>query len=129
MLKELKIGAVAKAAGVTVDAVRFYERRGILPAPQRRASGYRIYRETAVERIQFVKQLQTLGFSLDDILEVLGMLDSGAATCSNQQPRFAAVLQRIDDEMSALQATRNKISEVIERCQAGQCSLDPRVNS
>lgn len=119
----LSIGTVAKRAGVTVDTVRFYERRGILPAPERRSSGYRIYAANVVDRIRLVKDLQSLGLPLDEIVELLRMFDEGTATCENQQPRFEAVLARIDEELASLQATRNHIAQVLKRCKTGTCSL------
>ena len=117
----LKIGTVARLAEVSVDAVRYYERRGLLPPPQRRESGYRVFSETTVDRIRFVKQLQTLGFSLDDVGAVLTMLDDRTATCANQQPRMEAVLHRIDGEIAELRATRKRIARVLEQCQNGGC--------
>jgi DNA-binding transcriptional MerR regulator len=120
----MKIGEVARRASVSVDTVRFYERRGILPAPPRRASGYRIYGEGAVERILLVKYIQALGVELDEIRSMLAMLDAGTATCGNQRPRFEAMLARIDREIAALRATRSKIVRLFADCEAGKCSLD-----
>lgn len=119
----MKIGELARRAGVRVDTVRYYERRGILPAPGRRASGYRIYQEGAVERIRLVKYLQSLGFALDEISEMLRMLEAGTASCENQRPRFDAVVERIDAEIRALQTTREKIVRMVRMCQTGECSL------
>ncbi|MBV1859053.1 MAG: MerR family transcriptional regulator [Nannocystaceae bacterium] len=122
MSLQLKIGAVARLAEVSVDSVRYYERRGLLPTPDRRESGYRIFSEKTVERIRFVKQLQTLGFSLDEVADVLKMLDAGTATCENQQPRMAAVLARVDAEIAQLQTTRRRIADVLQTCQIGGCT-------
>src|SRR5262245_2308496 len=108
-MNAMKIGQVAKLAGVTIDAVRFYERRGLLPAPPRRTSGYRLYTEVTVERIRFTKSLQTMGFSLDEIVDVLGAVDSGAATCASERRRFEQVLARIDEKLAELRATRRKL--------------------
>jgi len=119
----MKIGEVARRASVSVDTVRFYERRGILPAPPRRSSGYRIYGEGAVERIRLVKYIQALGVELDEIRSMLAMLDAGTATCGNQRPRFEAMLGRIDREIAALRATRSKIVRLFADCESGRCSL------
>ena len=64
----MKIGQVAEQAGVTIDTVRFYERRGVLPAPNRTPSGYRVYEASTVERIRFTRALQHLGFTLGEAI-------------------------------------------------------------
>ena len=62
----MQIGELAKSAGVTVQTIRFYERKGLLPSPPRKESGYRIYDEADLRRLQFVRQVKRLGFSLDE---------------------------------------------------------------
>ncbi|MEL6339901.1 MAG: MerR family transcriptional regulator [Myxococcota bacterium] len=121
MDQDLKIGAVARRAEVSVDTVRYYERRGLLPQPRRLESGYRIYDAAIVDRIRFIQQMQPLGFRLDEVRDVLAMVDDGSATCKNQQGRFQAVLSRIDHEIAALRATRRKIVSVLNECQRGKC--------
>jgi DNA-binding transcriptional MerR regulator len=123
MAEEWTIGTVARHAGVSVDTVRYYERRGLLPAPSRRASGYRSYRSDAADRLRLIKQIQSLGLPLDDIRDLLSMLDSGSATCGNQRPRFEAVVQRIDAEIARLRAKREQILTLMERCSGGSCPL------
>lgn len=119
----IKIGDVARLADVTVDTVRFYERRGLLPPAERRPSGYRIYTDATVERIRFARSLQTLSFTLDEIIEVLSSVDKGTATCENQAHRFEIVLARIDRRIAELQATRRKAVHVLDRCRTGSCTL------
>ncbi len=67
----LSIGQLAKVSGVGVDAIRFYERRGLLPTPVRKASGYRVYGRDAAARLGFIRRAQTFGFSLDEIAVLL----------------------------------------------------------
>lgn len=73
----MKIGQVADEAGVSVDTVRFYERRGVLPAPDRMPSGYRTYTPAAVQRIRLARRLQTLGLTLDEVIGALHATDRG----------------------------------------------------
>ena len=73
----MKIGQVADAAGVSVDTVRFYERRGVLPAPERLPSGYRTYGSATVERIRLARRLQALGLTLDEVIDALHATDTG----------------------------------------------------
>jgi DNA-binding transcriptional MerR regulator len=127
----LSIGAVAKRAGVGIDTVRYYERRGVLPRAERRTSGYRAFRPQAVERIVFVKELQALGFSLDEIVEVLRLADVGAANCASVRGYAEATLARIDAKIKALTETRARLALAVAGCASGECAqieeVSPRV--
>jgi DNA-binding transcriptional MerR regulator len=123
MAETLKIGDVARRAGITVDAVRFYERRGVLPLPVRRASGYRQYSEATIERIRFAKSLQALGFTLDEIVDVLRAVDAGVASCERERPRFETVLARIDEKIGELSAIRRDLLATLKRCRDGSCTF------
>jgi DNA-binding transcriptional MerR regulator len=119
----LKIGEVAREAGVTVDAVRFYERRGVLPPAERQPSGYRSYTAETVERIRLTKSLQALGFTLDEVVDALGRLDTGDATCASERWRFEQVLERIDTKMAELRRVRRAVVGVLEASHAGRCQV------
>ena len=123
MQETLKIGAVARRAGVTLDTVRFYERRGVLPAPARRASGYREYSAATVERIRFAKALQGMGFTLDEVVAVLRDVDAGVGDCDRERPRFEAVLARVDEKIADLRAVRRGLAATLKRCSDGRCTL------
>lgn len=123
---ELKIGQVARRAEVSVDTVRFYERRGVIPAPSRRPDGYRAYPDATVQRIQLAKSLQALGFTLDEIIDALTSVDAGTASCESERWRFEAVLARIDDKLAELERVRAEVVEVIEGCRVGSCSIAER---
>ena len=124
----MTIGSVARAAGVSVDTVRFYERRRLLPVPARRPSGYRHYTAATVDRIRFAKTLQRLGFTLDEVVEVLRDVDAGIASCARETPRFTGVLARVDAEIAALVALRRELRTTLQRCRAGHCTLGGRVS-
>jgi DNA-binding transcriptional MerR regulator len=119
----VKIGQVATEAGVTVDTVRFYERRGLLPAPDRRPSGYREYPESTVERIRTARSLQSLGLRLDEIVDALRAHDSGSASCAGELWRLEAVVARIDARLAELRQTRREVTGAIADCRAGNCRL------
>lgn len=121
----MKIGEVAREAGVSVDTVRFYERRGVLPTADRRPSGYREYPASTVERIRMARTLQALGLTLDEIVDALQAHESGSATCDSELWRLEAVLERIDARISELRRTRRKVTATISECRAGQCRLAP----
>jgi DNA-binding transcriptional MerR regulator len=123
----MKIGEVAREAGVSVDTVRFYERRGILPpAAERRPSGYRIFNTAAVERIQMAKALQELGFTLDDVVDALTVHDQGRATCDSERWRLEAVVDRLDTKIAELARARHAAARSLQDCRAGRCRLTYR---
>ena len=119
----MKIGQVAREAGVSIDTVRFYERRGLLPAPERRPSGYRTFPGSTVERIRMARGLQGLGLTLDEIIDALHAHDTGAATCDSERWRLQAVVDRLDAKIAELRATRDTTLKIIEDCRAGRCPL------
>ncbi|MEV0622062.1 MerR family transcriptional regulator [Nonomuraea sp. NPDC050404] len=119
----MKIGQVAREAGVTVDTVRFYERRGILPAAERRPSGYRVFNATAVERIRMARALQELGFTLDEVVDALTAHDQGGATCDSERWRLEAVVNRLDAKIAELARARHAAVRSLQDCQAGRCRL------
>jgi DNA-binding transcriptional MerR regulator len=121
----MKIGELAGAAGVSIDTVRFYERRGVLPAPERRPSGYRTYTDATADRIRMARTLQSLGFTLDEVIDALHAHDSGTATCANQRWRLEAALDRIDARIADLRRARRGMVKTLAACRAGRCELAP----
>jgi DNA-binding transcriptional MerR regulator len=121
----VKIGQVATDAEVTVDTVRFYERRGVLPPPERRPSGYREYTTAAVERIRLARALQQLGFTLDEVIDALRAHDAGETNAASQLWRLEAVVDRIDAKIADLRRTRRSITNTITECRAGRCRFTP----
>lgn len=119
----MKIGQVAREAGVSIDTVRFYERRGVLPTPDRRPSGYRTFSGSTVERIRMARSLQGMGLTLDEIIDALHAHDSGAATCDSERWRLQAVVDRLDAKIAELRATRDATLKIIEDCRTGRCPL------
>ena len=118
----MRIGELARTAGVTVDAVRFYERRGVLPAPARRASGYRVYTPATLERLRFVKLLQGLGFTLDEVTDGLRAVDRGDASCERDRWRAERVIARLDEKIAELARTRARLAAALADCGVGQCA-------
>jgi DNA-binding transcriptional MerR regulator len=121
----MKIGQVAADAEVSVDTVRFYERRGVLPPPRRRPSGYREYTPAAVERIRMARMLQQLGFTLDEIIDALRAHDDGETSEASQRWRLEAVVDRIDAKIAELRRTRRSLVSTIADCRAGRCRFQP----
>lgn len=84
-------------------------------------SGYRIFTEADVERIRMARELQRLGFTLDEIVEALRAHDSGGATCDSERWRLEVVVDRIEAKIAELHRTRERALRVLEECRAGRC--------
>lgn len=117
----MKIGKVAEEAGVSVDTVRFYERRGLLPAAERRPSGYRVFTHDTVARIRTAKALQDLGFTLDEIVDAL----HSHGTCETERWRLEVVVDRLEAKIAELQQARRNAMKALQACRAGHCTLKP----
>ena len=122
----MKIGQLASESGVSIDTVRFYERRGVLPVPPRTASGYRTYTAASVRRIRLARRLQGLGLTLDEVISALHANDEGNASCTTERWRLEAVLGRIETRIAELARLRSEVHEVLAACDSGSCTLtDP----
>jgi DNA-binding transcriptional MerR regulator len=107
---ELPIGQVAKRAGVGVQTVRYYERRGLLPPPTRRHSGRRIYQANAVDLLRAVKMAKRLGFTLAEIEELLRLSHGKARGSSEVQERMRDKLVEIDGKIADLYSMRQRLA-------------------
>jgi MerR family copper efflux transcriptional regulator len=113
----MKIGQVATEAGVKIDTLRYYERRGLLAEPERRPSGYREYPEETVSIIRFIKRAQDLGFTLDEIEELISLRDGGdGGRRSEIRARAEAKMRDIDQKLARLQAMRSALFGLVESC-------------
>ena len=119
----MKIGEVARLAGVSIDTVRFYEQRGVLPPAARRPSGYRDYNATTVDRIQLARRMQSVGLSLDEIIGALVAHDTESATCESEAWRLDAALERVDARLAELKVLRRQIIATRTACAQGRCAL------
>jgi DNA-binding transcriptional MerR regulator len=108
-----RIGEVAEATGISVEALRFYERRGLLGRPARTASGYRVYDEAVLERLAFIKRAQSIGFSLDEIAEILEMRGRGEAPCVEVREAARRKLAEVDARLRELRRYRNELARTL----------------
>ena len=109
----MRIGALAKRSGVPAKTIRYYEATGLLPDPQREASGYRAYDERDVERLDFVAKAKTLGFSLAEIGDVLRASDADTVNCDHVLTLLRAKCDKIDAWIREAQALRNVLERTI----------------
>lgn len=126
-MPQLKIGQVAALAGVAVDTIRYYERRGLLPQAPRRISGYRVFDESTVEQIKLVKQLQDLGLSLEDIDGMLTAVSAANSDCLHEWARIQAALDRTEAKMLALAVIQGRLRQALQRCARGECEIVEQV--
>src|SRR5713226_8911199 len=103
-MKSLTIGHLAKQAGVNLETVRYYERRGLLLRPPRSASGYRLFPAEAARRLRFIRRAQELGFSLAEIGELLSLRVSRSTTSGDIRARAEAKIARSEELTSELQS-------------------------
>lgn len=108
---------------MSIDTVRFYEQRGVLPPAARRPSGYRDYSPATVERIRLTRRMQSVGLSLDEIIDALSAHDTGRATCASEVWRLDAALERVDTKLADLKALRRQIIATRTACARGTCTL------
>jgi MerR family copper efflux transcriptional regulator len=107
----LLIGDVARRTGVTVPTIRYYEEIGLLPAPPRSSSGYRRYFAGTLEDLRFIKKAQAVGFSLDEIREILGLSRSGRTPCEQVLSFARQHLTALDERIRQLQQFRDILAE------------------
>lgn len=121
----LRIGEVAQQAGVTTATIRYYERAGVLPKPPRSVAGYRLYSGRAVEEIVFVRKAQSIGFSLNEIRDLLRLSRNGTAPCSRVLTLAEEHLQAVDNRIRELQTFRKELASAVRRWRGGQCGFTP----
>lgn len=112
MSTPLTIGALSKQSGVNVETIRFYERSGLLPAPQRTPSGYRSYRAEDVRRLRFIRRGRELGFSLEEIRELLELAAHPQQPCASADRMVREHLDAIDTRIRDLQNLQQELRKL-----------------
>lgn len=112
----MRSSEVAERAGVNVQTLRYYERRGLLPAPERTGAGYRVYDVGAVRTVRFVKRAQTLGFSLEEIDALLVLADGGPEGCESARELATEKIAVLEEKIAQLQAMRASLRQLVDSC-------------
>ena len=115
----MRIGAAATQAGVNVQTLRYYERRGLLPRPPRRTSGYREFPADAVRIVRFIKRAQDLGFTLDEIEELLRLRTDKRRDRTRIRAVAARRVRDIERRIAELQAMNAALSHLVHCCEHG----------
>jgi DNA-binding transcriptional MerR regulator len=114
---ELLIGEVAVRAGVSVDTIRYYERRRLLPPAPRTAGGYRVFSPDTVARVRFIKQAQSVGFSLKEIAALLNANPpNGVSECQRMRELLLAKLEEVEARLSELRQFRRTLRHYLAEC-------------
>ena len=124
----LSIGELAVRTGTTPETIRYYERIGVLPAPSRKGGGrYRRYGSTDVERLRFVRRARALGFSLDEVRELLGLADEPNRPCAEVDQLARAHLGAVNEKVERLLALRGELQRLIGECEGGRSVAECRI--
>lgn len=113
----MRIGEVAHKAGVGVETIRFYERKGLIDQPRKPADGgYRSYSSETVSRVRFVREAQCLGFSLNEIEELLMLRANPDTDCADVRKRAQAKLEEVNDKIARLAGIQSALENLIQEC-------------
>lgn len=119
----MNIGQLARQAGVPIDTVRYYERQQLLPTAARSAGGYRIFTEQDLRRLRFIRRAKTLGFTLEEIADLLALSDGHPHDMGGVRNTAQARLQDIAHRMAELQRVHTALSQLVAAC-PGHGTLD-----
>lgn len=110
----LRIGEVSKLSGIGIEALRFYEKSGLLNPATRTGSGYRLYKRGVLERLAFIKRAQVLGFSLDEVKQIISESESGQSPCRGVRQIVRRRLQELDERMAQMKLYRKELAGALE---------------
>ncbi len=128
----MTIGALAERTGVTAETIRYYERVGVLPRPARGTAaqthaGYRRYGTADAERLAFVRRARDLGFSLDEVRDLLSLADDPARPCAEVDAMARTHLAQVEAKLAQLSALRTELRRVIGECRGGVAVADCQI--
>ena len=129
----LTVSQLAKATEVGADTVRYYERIGIIGEAERTGAGYRKFDEQAADRIRFIKNAQEMGFSLDEIKELMQLANGGASDCSAISEFARSKVTELDERMRKMRRFKKELEELVDACAdgnpLGSCKILAKLNS
>ncbi|MDR2624909.1 MAG: heavy metal-responsive transcriptional regulator [Zoogloeaceae bacterium] len=115
-VRRMPIGELARKTGVSPDTLRYYEHEGLLPRPPRRASGYREYDEEAVGQVHFILRAKELGFSLEEIVDLLNLSSDAEYGVAGVKARASRRLGEIEKEIARLETIRARLASLVAAC-------------
>jgi DNA-binding transcriptional MerR regulator len=118
--QSLHIGDVARQTGLTVDGIRFYEKERLLEQPQRTSGGFRLFSAQDVERVQFIRQVQELGFSLGEVKELLVLRSGSVEACSSVRGMLEQKLVKVRHHIRELHNLEGELKSAMQECDTAQ---------
>ena len=128
--RDILSGTLAKKAGVNVETIRYYENIGLMPEPSRTGNGYRVYDETGLKRLSFIRRCRELGFSLDEVRGLLGLVDGGDYTCAEVRDLSIVRLGDVRQKIRDLRKMERTLKEMVFQCDGGlvpECPIVDRL--
>lgn len=116
----MRIGAIAKTAGIPVETIRYYEKIGLLPEPDREQSGYRSYRQAHLDRLLFIKRCRNLDMAQDEIRELIRLADQPEADCSDVDVLLARHLHHVRERLKELKSLEQTLVRLQSACTEGR---------
>ena len=115
-MNTLTIGQLAREAGIGVETIRFYERKGLLEEPLRKESGYRLYQAPDIDKLLFIQRAKSLGFSLNEIRELMSLRSDPGTTNREIKEMAASKLRDIEEKIAMLKGMRQSLKTLVEMC-------------
>ena len=127
--QKIAIGALSGRTGVNIETIRYYERIGLLPLPPRTEGGHRLYSQEHLKRLSFIRQSRALGFTLDEIRVLLGLVDGGDYTCAEVQAMTLEHLGKVRRKIGHLKSMERVLEEMAAQCSGGKVAQCPIVEA
>ena len=112
--RALRIGEVARRAGISPDTLRHYERHGLIPKPKRTAAGYRMYSPDVIERVRLIRSALSVGFTIRELSRIFGIRDRGGVPCAEVRSLAAYKLDHLEKRIAEMQDLRVKLRSLIK---------------
>ena len=116
MVQALHIGTAAKQTGLSIDAIRFYQKSGLLKPPTRSAGGYRVFTNTEIDQLEFIARAQDLGFSLAEIKELVCLRNESSRACPEVRGLIRRKLQNVREKIAALKQLESELARSLRLC-------------
>lgn len=110
------IGELARQTGTKVETIRYYERAGLMPVPERTSGNYRAYGDAELKRLSFIRRARDLGFSIEEVKALMDLSDDRSRSCSEVDTIARSHLQEVDRKIAHLRALRKELGSLVEQC-------------
>ena len=128
-IDRVTIGRLSKRTGCNIETIRYYERIGLLPKPPRTEGGHRLYKNEHIKRLTFVRRSRELGFTLDEVKELLNLVDGGDYTCGEVLTLTAQHLNEVRQKIKDLRRLEKTLKTIVADCQGGEVPECPIVDA